>query len=101
MLQERRLAVGVAHRSIAVGLDPGDVTRQTRPFAECRDQHGINIVKPLAKGGQITSGHRAFIASTSAWPMSAGLFTTRTPASVSAAIFSAAVPLPPAMIAPA
>ena len=34
-------------------------------------------------------------------PMSAGLFTTVTPAAVSAAIFSAAVPLPPAMIAPA
>ena len=33
--------------------------------------------------------------------MSAGLLTTRTPAAVSAAIFSAAVPLPPAMIAPA
>ena len=33
--------------------------------------------------------------------MSAGLFTTVTPAAVSAAIFSAAVPLPPAMIAPA
>ena len=33
--------------------------------------------------------------------MSAGLFTTLTPAAVSAAIFSAAVPLPPAMIAPA
>ena len=32
--------------------------------------------------------------------MSAGLFTTVTPAAVSAAIFSAAVPLPPAMIAP-
>ena len=36
-----------------------------------------------------------------ALPMSAGLFTTLTPAAVSAAIFSAAVPLPPAMIAPA
>ena len=34
-------------------------------------------------------------------PISAGLFTTVTPAAVSAAIFSAAVPLPPAMIAPA
>ena len=33
--------------------------------------------------------------------MSAGLLTTCTPAAVSAAIFSAAVPLPPAMIAPA
>ena len=33
--------------------------------------------------------------------MSAGLFTTFTPAAVSAAIFSAAVPLPPAMMAPA
>ena len=32
--------------------------------------------------------------------MSAGLLTTWTPASASAAIFSAAVPLPPAMIAP-
>src|SRR5262245_37897323 len=34
-------------------------------------------------------------------PMSAGLFTTWTPAAVSACIFSAAVPWPPAMIAPA
>src|SRR5919204_1613873 len=34
-------------------------------------------------------------------PMSAGLFTTVTPASCSAFIFSAAVPLPPAMMAPA
>ena len=34
-------------------------------------------------------------------PMSAGLFTTVTPAAVSASIFSAAVPLPPEMIAPA
>ena len=33
--------------------------------------------------------------------MSAGLFTTVTPAAVSAAIFSAAVPLPPEMMAPA
>ena len=33
--------------------------------------------------------------------MSAGLLTTVTPAAVNAAIFSAAVPLPPAMIAPA
>jgi hypothetical protein len=33
--------------------------------------------------------------------MSAGLLTTWTPAAVSAAIFSAAVPLPPAIIAPA
>src|SRR5262245_59274249 len=36
-----------------------------------------------------------------AFPMSAGLFTTWTPAAVNAAIFSAAVPLPPAMMAPA
>src|SRR3989442_797857 len=34
-------------------------------------------------------------------PMSAGLFTTVTPAACRALIFSAAVPLPPAMIAPA
>ena len=34
-------------------------------------------------------------------PMSAGLFTTWTPAFDSASIFSAAVPCPPAMIAPA
>src|SRR5207302_6580028 len=34
-------------------------------------------------------------------PISAGLLTTVTPASSSAFIFSAAVPLPPAMIAPA
>src|SRR5688572_14600026 len=34
-------------------------------------------------------------------PISAGLFTTWTPALVSAAIFSAAVPLPPAIMAPA
>ena len=34
-------------------------------------------------------------------PMSAGLLATDTPAAVSAAIFSAAVPFPPAMIAPA
>src|SRR5207302_7008941 len=34
-------------------------------------------------------------------PISAGLLTTVTPASWSAFIFSAAVPLPPAMIAPA
>src|SRR5437867_3879551 len=34
-------------------------------------------------------------------PMSAGLFTRVAPASSSASIFSAAVPLPPAMIAPA
>ena len=40
-------------------------------------------------------------ASFTAAPMSAGLFTTWTPAAVSAAIFSAAVPLPPAMMAPA
>ena len=33
--------------------------------------------------------------------MSAGLFTTCTPALVSASIFSAAVPCPPAMMAPA
>ena len=42
-------------------------------------------------------GPRALIA----LPMSAGLFTTVTPAASSAAIFSAAVPLPPEMIAPA
>jgi len=34
-------------------------------------------------------------------PISAGLFTTLTPAASSAAIFSAAVPFPPEMIAPA
>ena len=33
--------------------------------------------------------------------MSAGLFTTVTPAPLSAAIFSASVPCPPAMMAPA
>jgi TolB-like protein/Tfp pilus assembly protein PilF len=41
------------------------------------------------------------IISLMALPMSAGLLTTFTPAAVSAAIFSAAVPFPPAMIAPA
>ena len=51
-------------------------------------------------GGAPSEVH-LLIASTSESPMSAGLLTTRTPAAVSAAIFSAAVPLPPAMIAPA
>ena len=36
-----------------------------------------------------------------AWPMSAGLLTTWTPAALRAAIFSDAVPLPPAMMASA
>src|SRR5215467_52197 len=44
---------------------------------------------------------RFFRTSLTALPISAGLFTTFTPAEVRAAIFSAAVPRPPAMIAPA
>jgi hypothetical protein len=50
---------------------------------------------------ELRKAYRLPSASTTARPMSAGLFTTRTPAAVSAAIFSAAVPLPPEMIAPA
>jgi len=42
-----------------------------------------------------------FSASLTAVPMSAGDFTTRIPAASMAFIFSAAVPLPPAMMAPA
>src|SRR5262249_3124008 len=45
--------------------------------------------------------HYALSSSLTAAPMSAGLFTTRTPAADSASIFSAAVPFPPAMMAPA
>ena len=41
------------------------------------------------------------MASLTASPMSAGLWTTLIPASVKAFIFSAAVPFPPEMIAPA
>src|SRR5688500_10364476 len=36
-----------------------------------------------------------------AWPISAGFLTTRTPAASRAFIFSLAVPLPPEMMAPA
>src|SRR5919201_4362671 len=50
--------------------------------------------------GQCALGHAPITFATVA-PMSAGLFTTVTPASCNAFIFSAAVPLPPAMIAPA
>ena len=46
-------------------------------------------------------GHAAPRRDFTAAPRSAGLFTTVTPAASSAAIFSAAVPLPPEMMAPA
>ena len=51
----------------------------------------------LGGGWRTTRRARDFMAS----PMSAGLFTTVTPAAARASIFSAAVPFPPEMIAPA
>src|SRR5499426_3624612 len=59
----------------------------------------------LGHGVRLDDGQRALrhrpITLTMVAPMSAGLFTSVAPASSSAFIFSAAVPLPPAMIAPA
>ncbi|HJS08207.1 MAG TPA: hypothetical protein VJ809_11125 [Pirellulales bacterium] len=34
MLQERRFAIGVAHRPIAFGLDVRDLPREARPLAK-------------------------------------------------------------------
>ena len=47
MLQQRGLAIGVAHRPVAFGLHLGDLPRQPRPLAKGRHQHRIDVVQAL------------------------------------------------------
>src|SRR5439155_8690569 len=95
--------VGAALTGVAPDVGP----RQTQLFAQEVNKEDARVDVSLAD--LAVDSHRDLgqglvfqeITSLIAVPMSAGLFTTVTPAAFSAAIFSAAVPLPPAMIAPA
>ena len=55
MLQQRRLAIGIAHRAVAVGLHSRDLPRQPRPLAERRHQHRIDVVETLSKCREVLS----------------------------------------------
>ena len=58
MLQQRRLAIGIAHRPVAIGLHSRDLPRQPRPLAERRHQHRIDIVETLPKCRKVLIGHK-------------------------------------------
>ena len=47
MLQQRRFAIGIAHRPVALGLDPGNLSRQPGALAQGRHEHGIDVVQAL------------------------------------------------------
>ena len=47
MLQQRRFAIGIAHRPVALGLHPGDLSRQPGALAQRRHEHGIDVVQAL------------------------------------------------------
>src|SRR5213596_4373403 len=62
---------------------------------------GLGVERWRFTARRCTARHRAPRTFLIAPPISAGLLTTVTPAAARAAIFSDAVPFPPAMIAPA
>src|SRR5437868_2593033 len=58
MLQERRLAILIAHGAVAFGLHLRDLPRQSRPLAKRRDEYGIDIVEALSHRRQILHRHK-------------------------------------------
>src|SRR5262245_59238364 len=105
----------LGQRSAHVPRGDCDLRIDARPNAQRgRDPDGDGRAGNHAKGRQLPrpragtreDGYdvltpRAFMAASIVSPMSAGDSETAIPAAASAAFFSAAVPLPPAMIAPA
>jgi hypothetical protein len=57
VLQQRRLAIGIAHGTVAVGLHARDIARQPGPLAQGRHQHRINVVEALSQPRQILTRH--------------------------------------------
>jgi hypothetical protein len=45
MLQQRGLAIRIAHRTITFRLHLGNLPRQPGALAERRDEHGIDVVE--------------------------------------------------------
>src|SRR5262245_800971 len=94
------------------GVEPGGVVlaHADHPGGDDREAGLLDAGEDLAgralgDGVRLDDGERAFghdpITLATVAPMSAGLRTSAAPAAPSAFIFSAAVPLPPAMMAPA
>lgn len=97
--------------SIAEIEVPRAYTREVESFlhdalAPLRHDDHLGPTCRITSGGNgdatlVTRNHSQPVVSPNAFPISARLLTVFTPASSSASYFSAAVPLPPAMIAPA
>ncbi len=87
---------------IKVFLQPAALLKKISQFGYNGSSNGNSGLAGLVQSRKEEGGkdYRPSAALAAA-PISAGFRTTRTPAASSAVIFSAAVPLPPVMIAPA